>query len=150
MSSQSQDESFKQEIVANLRMKETDELLKIWQDNNRQEWSEEAFTAIHDILQERLGSVPEQEEILEEDTYHNREKLFSIAFWSKSISWVVMVLGLLLAIIPIIKSGFSLLLFTGTLILSFVVFFVLQALGEIIFILLDIYDNTRVTGSQVE
>lgn len=43
-----------------MRLKETDELLEIWSENDRLEWSDIAFAAIHSILLERLGNVPPQ------------------------------------------------------------------------------------------
>ena len=43
-----------------MQLKDSDELLKIWVKNDRLEWSDEAFSIVHDILLERLGSVPEQ------------------------------------------------------------------------------------------
>ena len=48
-------------IYQNMKLKETDELLEIWFENDRTEWSEDAFEAIHSILFERLGDVPPQE-----------------------------------------------------------------------------------------
>ena len=43
-----------------MKLKETEELLEIWSDNDRLEWSDEAFEAIRVILLERLGEVPPQ------------------------------------------------------------------------------------------
>ena len=43
-----------------MQLKDSDELLAIWRKNDRLEWSDEAFTVIHDILVERLGSAPPQ------------------------------------------------------------------------------------------
>jgi hypothetical protein len=43
-----------------MKLKETDELLEIWSENDRLEWSDEAFDIIHGILLERLGDVPPQ------------------------------------------------------------------------------------------
>lgn len=43
-----------------MELKETKELLEIWSNNDRLEWSDEAFEAIHAILLERLGEVPSQ------------------------------------------------------------------------------------------
>jgi len=53
------DELYKQ-IHANLHLKETDELLEIWQTNDRTEWSDTAFEVIRDILTERKVEVPVQ------------------------------------------------------------------------------------------
>jgi hypothetical protein len=43
-----------------MALKETTELLEIWQNNNRFEWSDEAFEVIKEILEERGVEVPDQ------------------------------------------------------------------------------------------
>jgi hypothetical protein len=48
------------QVYNNLNLKETDELVKIWQTNDRIEWTETAFNAIREILNERLGEIPPQ------------------------------------------------------------------------------------------
>ena len=60
----------RKQIYNNFNLKETDELVEIWQGNNRIEWSEDTFSVIQQILQERLGELPLQEEpvVAEEDT----------------------------------------------------------------------------------
>jgi len=55
-----QESSLSKSIYQNMQLKDSDELLKIWVKNDRLEWSDEAFSIIHDILLERLGNVPEQ------------------------------------------------------------------------------------------
>jgi hypothetical protein len=55
-------EELRRQIYSNLNLKETDELLSIWQINNRAFWSEEAFEVIKDILKERGVEIPEQNE----------------------------------------------------------------------------------------
>jgi hypothetical protein len=56
-----QKSSLFESIFQNMKLKETEELLAIWSDNDRLEWSDEAFEIIHAILLERLGNVPPQE-----------------------------------------------------------------------------------------
>jgi hypothetical protein len=51
------DEKRIEQIRRNLVPKSTDELLKIWQTNDREAWTDEAFTAIRQILEER-GETP--------------------------------------------------------------------------------------------
>lgn len=53
------DELYKQ-IHANVHLKETDELLEIWQTNDRTEWSDTAFDVIRDILTQRKVEIPVQ------------------------------------------------------------------------------------------
>jgi len=52
----------KEQIHNNMILKETDELLEIWQENDRVEWSNTAFEVIKEILNERLGEIPQQDE----------------------------------------------------------------------------------------
>jgi hypothetical protein len=59
MDNQYREQRIKQ-IVSQLEGRETDDLLKIWQENDRQEWSNEAFDAIEEILGQRLGHLPSQ------------------------------------------------------------------------------------------
>ncbi|HSK87188.1 MAG TPA: hypothetical protein VK880_02455 [Anaerolineales bacterium] len=55
-------EGLRKQIHNNLSLKETDELLDMWQRNNRAEWSDDAFESIKDILKERGIEIPEQNE----------------------------------------------------------------------------------------
>lgn len=52
----------REQIYGNLNLKETDELLEIWQKNDHVEWSDTAFDVVKDILIERIGEVPPQDE----------------------------------------------------------------------------------------
>jgi hypothetical protein len=52
----------RRQIYNNLKQKETDELIRIWQTNDRVEWSEAAFDVIQEILLERLAELPAQNE----------------------------------------------------------------------------------------
>lgn len=62
--------SLRKQIYSNFNLKENDELVEVWQKNDRVEWSEDTFSVIQEILHERLGELPPQDEpILEyEDT----------------------------------------------------------------------------------
>jgi hypothetical protein len=53
---------FRRQIYNNFNLKETDELVEIWQTNDRVEWSDDTFGIIQEILQERLGELPSQNE----------------------------------------------------------------------------------------
>ena len=55
-------DSLRSQIHGNMNAKGTDELLDIWQTNNRTAWSDEAFEVIKDILQERGVTPAEQNE----------------------------------------------------------------------------------------
>ena len=47
------------QIYSNLRLKETEDLLGIWHEENTDEWDKLAFEIIREILIERLGYIPE-------------------------------------------------------------------------------------------
>ncbi len=47
-------------IRRNMQLKDTDELLRIWKQNNREEWSDEAFSVVQEILLERNVEIPDQ------------------------------------------------------------------------------------------
>jgi hypothetical protein len=49
-------------IYQNFNSKETSELVQIWQENKRYEWSDLAFDVVQQILEERGVSVPPQAE----------------------------------------------------------------------------------------
>jgi tetratricopeptide (TPR) repeat protein len=51
----------KAQIKDNLRLKQTDELLDIWQQANHDEWTDLAFEVVREILLERLGEIPARE-----------------------------------------------------------------------------------------
>ena len=50
----------KNQIHIAMQAKETEEFTSIWQDNDRGQWSDEAFLVIHDLLIERTGQLPPQ------------------------------------------------------------------------------------------
>ena len=54
--------NIRREIFNNLNLKDTEELLEIWQTNDRVDWADEAFDVMREILQARLGEVPPQNE----------------------------------------------------------------------------------------
>jgi hypothetical protein len=62
---------FRKQVYNNLNLKETDELVEIWQNNDRVEWSEDTFSIIQGILKERLGELPSQNEPILEYTDDN-------------------------------------------------------------------------------
>lgn len=52
---------FRQQIYNELNLRETDDLLDIWQENNHFEWSDDAFEVISKILKARGVEIPEQD-----------------------------------------------------------------------------------------
>ena len=65
---------FHRQIYENLNLKETDELVSIWQKNDHVEWSDDAFNSIREILQIRLGELPPQNEPVLEYTDDHKDK----------------------------------------------------------------------------
>ena len=55
-------DNLRNQIYSNLNLKPTDELIEIWQKNDRVEWTETTFEVLQEILQERLGELPPQNE----------------------------------------------------------------------------------------
>lgn len=65
----------REQIYARMNLKETDELLEIWQNNDRFEWADAAFDIVNEILKERGVEVPEQgEPIYDHNEEENDEK----------------------------------------------------------------------------
>lgn len=60
-------DDFRDQMLNNLNLKETDELLEIWQNRNPDEWTELAFDIIEEILKKRLGEIPPLEDVGGED-----------------------------------------------------------------------------------
>lgn len=54
-------DEFREQIYNELNLRETEDLLEIWQTNDHEEWSETAFDVIKEILGERLVEIPPQE-----------------------------------------------------------------------------------------
>jgi hypothetical protein len=52
----------RKQIYNSLNLKETEELIEIWQTNDRVEWTDVAFEVIQEILQGRLVELPSQDE----------------------------------------------------------------------------------------
>ena len=54
------DENLRAQIYSELNLRETDDLIQIWQEKNLDEFEEATFEIIKEILLERLGYVPPQ------------------------------------------------------------------------------------------
>ncbi len=50
------------DIYANMQLKTTEDLQAIWDDNDRQEWSDAAFDVVKELLIERTGQVSPQDD----------------------------------------------------------------------------------------
>ncbi len=152
-------------LYNSLNQKDTQELVKIWQENNSSTWTPETFAAIREILLERLGKIPEQTTLVpdtEDDTYSDPERLDRIAGWARVLSWIILIFFFVKPVIEIyllwgyssasigdLSSFFLNILLSGNpsilseFFLGVVLFVILQALGEGIYLFMDIEENTR-------
>jgi hypothetical protein len=163
MSKQDQD-PLKQQIYERMDLKNTEELLNIWRNENREEWTDTAFEVVKEILLTRLGTLPPQEpdpttrDI--EEPIHNQNKLLRISAWANILSWAILILygaRFLMDMISALhgfqilnKSASFVLLDLTTFIPTFVqlalgltFFLILQAVSECILLFLDVEENGR-------
>ena len=73
----------RKQIYANLNSKDTEELLDIWETNDRVEWSDLAFEALEEILSQRVDSLPKQNEPILE--YDEEEETDDLEDWEAKI-----------------------------------------------------------------
>jgi hypothetical protein len=66
------DEKWVSEIHKKMEQKTTEELLEVWVQNDRGEWTDEAFEAVSRILGERGEPLPPQQESIDRE----KERLF--------------------------------------------------------------------------
>jgi hypothetical protein len=163
-----------QQIRRKFEERDTEDLIAIWQKNDRDEWTPEAFVAIREILFSRTGKIPEQtgriptdqqsagnEEISEEaDTYYDKQHMLRIASYAKNLAVLVAILfGLILiwGVVSLYSAVFSTSstapsgFFSLSVVLASVIYcgffwIVLQLIGEGVYILMDIEENTRQPG----
>ena len=64
--------TMKSYIRSAMALKTTDELVEIWQNNNHTEWSRDAFDVVKELLLERLETLPNQNNPIEDD--HDTQK----------------------------------------------------------------------------
>jgi hypothetical protein len=168
MTLQSEDDAYQSQIYANMQEKDTDELLEIWEENDRSEWTDEAFQAVRSILLQRLGRVPEQGEprdeydaLLDEADesqadYPTERKLIWIAELARNVSWLNVGVAVVYAlyrlmdgfsnlqpVAGLVRLGFMqglgiLLTVADGLVFAGVIFVLLQAVAEIIYLIMDI------------
>ncbi len=54
------EEGIRHEIYDSMNLKTTQELQQIWQEQDKEEWTEEAFEIVKQILMQRTGEIPSQ------------------------------------------------------------------------------------------
>jgi len=60
-------EHLREQVYQEFNRKSTDELVRVWQTNDRVRWQDGTFEAIHQILQERGIEIPPQGQVLDEE-----------------------------------------------------------------------------------
>ena len=158
-------------IFQRLEAKETDELLAIWKRHDRSKWSRRAFHFIHDILMERLGSVPpnktnqgsppEGEDPEADEPFHNRQVILTLASLARIASWFALAVGLGLIIVRMLSDVIELQAFPqsslrsidafaidfGTKVIEWGFdFILLRLISEGLYLFLDIEEGTRPTN----
>ena len=80
---------FRSQIYENMNLKDTDELLDIWQANDHSEWSDAAFDVAKEILVKRLGELPPQDDpsLKDEDENDDTRKVdeFELTEWEAKL-----------------------------------------------------------------
>jgi hypothetical protein len=168
MTIQYEDDAYQSQIYTHMKEMDTEQLLAIWKRNDRTEWTEQAFDAIWSILSDRLGEVPEQgeprgeyddqidEEEAAQDDYPTERKLVWIAELARNLSWINVGVAVVYALYRLFtgfsnpqpvsglvrldaSQGFGILISVADgLVFAGVVFVLLQAMAEIIYLIMDI------------
>ena len=162
------DDNLAAQVRQRMRERDTESLLKIWRREDGEGWSDEAYEIVRQTLVERGVEPPAVSAVRapstvedEEDVYHSFGRLMSVASWAAALSWLFLGLAVLLLLaaasslyqLALSVRGFD----TGTAMVQFIAqavaalvcafFFVLsQAVGQVIYVLLDIEENTRPTA----
>lgn len=102
-------ESVDSQLYEQMDRKETETLLAMWHENDREAWTNEAFAAMQAVLSKRLGTIPEPddpEDDLEseaEDASPATKKLLLLATWANRLAWLILSLSVLLVVLRIIE-----------------------------------------------
>jgi hypothetical protein len=78
-------DNLREQIFESLNLKNTDELLDIWQTNDREEWSDTAFDLIREILSERGVEIPVQDEFVPGEEKDEAEDDLNLTEWERKI-----------------------------------------------------------------
>ena len=159
------DDNLAAQVRQRMRERDTESLLQIWRREDGEGWSDEAYEIVRQTLVERGVAPPAVSAATvtaaaddAEDLYHSFGRLMNVASWAATLSWLFLGLAVLLSLAAALSlyqlvlsvRGFD----SGTTMVQFIVqavaallcgfFFVLsQAIGQVIYVLLDIEENTR-------
>ena len=102
-------ESIDPQLYQQMDKKDTQELLAMWHEQDREAWTDQAFAAMHAVLLNRLGSIPEPSpsrgddiETEEEETLIAAENFLFLATWANRLAWLILGLALLMFLLRII------------------------------------------------
>ncbi len=59
-------EYLREQIYNSLNLRDTEDLIDIWQAHDTDEWTDLAFEVVKNILQTRLGKLPSQEDVIQD------------------------------------------------------------------------------------
>jgi len=162
MSTDAEKDMMRKQIYERMNFKETGELLEIWRKGDREEWTESAFDVIKEILLDRLGEIPPEEEkqgvsvsAQNKRAYHSEKKLLLISSWANILSWIVLVLYITIFIVRVVleiqktimgipfnlPQIYSWLGIFSSLIFSLIYFLLLQAISKGISMLIKQQEN---------
>jgi DNA-directed RNA polymerase subunit RPC12/RpoP len=68
-------EYLREQIYNNLNLRETEDLIKIWQTHDSNAWTDLAFDVVKNILQQRLGEAPSQDNTVDNESDTNDESI---------------------------------------------------------------------------
>jgi hypothetical protein len=88
---------FIEDIYSKMKEKSTEELLKIWTENDKAQYSEEAFEAIKQLLAERGVEIPTQKELLQ-PTLQEELRLPPLTWLHKLSGGIILVAAIFAAI----------------------------------------------------
>lgn len=162
MTEQSSD-ALSKKLYETMRQKSSDELLQIWKENDRTEWSDEAYVAIKQVLDERGVSLPAQTApaVVEDHDDPNADALVRLSTWANLLSWVGLLVTVGISGINIVSmltaTGlnigvaeiFNILSALLILLVGCFLFVFFQLVAKGIFVMLDILDNTTEIASNM-
>jgi predicted Zn-ribbon and HTH transcriptional regulator len=68
-------EHLREQIYNSLNLRETEDLIKIWQTHDSNEWTDVALEVVKNILQQRLGKIPPQYNTVDNEFDTNDESI---------------------------------------------------------------------------
>ncbi len=148
--------AYHSQVLASFKEKSTEELQRIWKENDRDQWSDEAFDVIRELLLERTGKVPVQDMSVEEDDDdRNYDAVVRIALLANVVSYLVAAIALVLTGMTtygiIMQGSFmnwqlilnALINILTPLTVGAFLFVFMQGIAKGLLLLADIQENTR-------